>query len=252
MFPDAKHSSRESHGQPPSENVGPNAAVQPTPAINTPPESACEITTITAQPLDAEPTAELQQDTLADAAVEAGGEVRPGAPDDANIGGGEARPIPTSLDEPVENPSVIEPQWGSPLTDADYASLEGSWISRDIADRAMLRRVNAQEGRQIVGQRGARDCAGVLFSNYFPGQTGPRSYRIRRDNPEYVQGKDGKPKPDRKYLGAPGQGNQVYIPPGITLAQLRELSIPIVIVEGEKKALALWRLANYKPTGRVF
>jgi hypothetical protein len=58
--------------------------------------------------------------------------------------------------------------------------------------------------------------------------------------------KDGVVKPDRKYLGAPGSGNRLYIPPGITPEQLADVKIPIAIVEGEKKALALWRLANHE------
>jgi Domain of unknown function (DUF3854) len=34
--------------------------------------------------------------------------------------------------------------------------------------------------------------------------------------------------------------------PGVTLEQLADKQIPIVLVEGEKKALALWRLANHE------
>jgi hypothetical protein len=69
---------------------------------------------------------------------------------------------------------------------------------------------------------------------------------VRRDNPEWTTGKDGKPKPDKKYLGAPNSTNRLYIPPGVTLEQLQDLTIPVVIVEGEKKALALWGLAHYQ------
>src|ERR1019366_1865142 len=56
-------------------------------------------------------------------------------------------------------------------------------------------------------------------------------------------GRDGKPKPDRKYLGAPGSTNRLYFPPGVTSEQLFDATLPIVIVEGEKKALALQRRA---------
>jgi hypothetical protein len=48
-----------------------------------------------------------------------------------------------------------------------------------------------------------------------------------------------------KYLGAPGAANRLYFPPGVTLEQLADVTIPVVIVEGEKKALALCRLANH-------
>jgi hypothetical protein len=125
-------------------------------------------------------------------------------------------------------------------------ALSASWITRELADEAMLRRVDEQQGRDVVGQKGKRDCAGVLFPYYWPGQPAPRGYRLRRDHPEWVQGKDGQLKPNRKYLGAPGEGNRLYIPPGVTTDQLNDPTIPIAIVEGEKKALALWRLANYE------
>ncbi len=137
------------------------------------------------------------------------------------------------------------PAWGGPLTENDCATLDASWITRDIADEAMLRRVGAQEGREVIGQNGNRDCAGILFPYYWPGESHPSTYRLRRDHPEVVQGKKGEPKLDRKYLGPPGGSNRLYIPPGITLDRLVNVRIPIAIVEGEKKALALHRLATY-------
>ncbi len=138
------------------------------------------------------------------------------------------------------------PRWGSRLTEEDYASLERSWISREIADLAMLRRVDAIEGREVVGRKGNLDCAGIVFSYYWPGDPDPFNYRLRRDNPEFKLGKDGKRRLDKKYLGPPGERNRLYIPPGVTLEQLNDVSIPIALVEGEKKALALWRLAQWE------
>src|SRR5258708_3488629 len=121
----------------------------------------------------------------------------------------------------------IPPTWGGPLIESDYPQLADCWITREIADTAMLRRVNDQEGREVVGQKGKRDCAGLLYPYYWPGDVSPVSYRVRRDHPDMVQGKDGTVKPDRKYLGAPGGGNHLYIPPGITLEQLADPKIPI-------------------------
>lgn len=89
-------------------------------------------------------------------------------------------------------PVRLPPSWGGPLTESDYAALAASWITREIADEAMLRRVDAHEGREIVGQKGSRDCAGILIAYYWPGEIGPVNYRIRRDNPEWSAGKDGK------------------------------------------------------------
>jgi len=147
---------------------------------------------------------------------------------------------------PVSNPDRVPPAWGVPLTEQDYSGLSSSWITKELADLAMFRRVDSQEGRDVVGQKGTRDCAGILFPYYWPGEPSPVAYRVRRDKPDYAFGKDGKPKPERKYLGAPGSANRLYIPPGVTAEQLADAAISLVIVEGEKKALAVWRLANHE------
>ena len=147
----------------------------------------------------------------------------------------------------IESTSVrIPPSWGGPLSDDDYAALESSWITREIADEAMLRRVDTFEGRDVICQKGKRDCAGMLIPYYWPDEPGPFNYRLRRDNPEWTQSKSGELKPDGKYLGPPNSGNRLYIPPGVTSEQLQDVTNPIVIVEGEKKALALWRLSRYE------
>jgi hypothetical protein len=147
---------------------------------------------------------------------------------------------------PNSVPERTRPDWGRPLTESDYAALAKSWITPELAHAAMLRRVDEQEARQIVGQKGKRDCAGVLIPYYWPGDPLPVNYRIRRDHPDLVQATDGTVKEDRKYLGAPGAANRLYIPPGITLEDLADLDTPIAIVEGEKKALALSRLTNHE------
>src|SRR5215469_10832787 len=131
---------------------------------------------------------------------------------------------------PVPAPGRMPPNWGSPLADADYAALENSWILRELADQAMLRRVNDEEGREVVGQKGKRDCAGILIPYYWPGDPGPVNYRIRRNKPDRVYATDGSIKDDRKYLGAPGALNRLYVPPGVTLLHLADPDLPIVIV----------------------
>jgi hypothetical protein len=140
----------------------------------------------------------------------------------------------------------IPPSWGGPLSVTDYATLGSSWITPEIADAAMLRRVDDHEGRVVVGQKGRLDCAGVLIPYYSPGEPYAFSYRLRRDNPDWKMGKDGRLKPDKKYLGPPKSTNRLYIPPGVTREELQDVTLPIAIVEGEKKALALWRLAHYE------
>ena len=85
-----------------------------------------------------------------------------------------------------------------------------------------------------------------MIPYYRPGEAHPITYRLRRDRPEVVEGKNGSLKPKDKYLSAPGDRNRLYVPPGVTPEHLADAKMPIVIVEGEKKALALWRLANHK------
>src|SRR5580693_206305 len=125
------------------------------------------------------------------------------------------------------------PAWGEPLLESDYAVLALSWITQEIADEAMLRRIDAILGREVIGQKGNRDCSGILFPGYWPGEQYPHSYRIRRDNPDWTES-SGKIKAKAKYLGAPGSANRLYIPPGVTPEQLADIKIAIVIVEGEK------------------
>ncbi len=139
----------------------------------------------------------------------------------------------------------IAPSWGKPLHETDYATLAASWITREIAEAAMLRRVEDHEGREIVGQK-SRNCAGILIPYYWPGDASVFNYRIRRDNPDWTVGKDGTPKTERKYLGPPNGANRLFVPPGVTVDQLAGIEIPIALVEGEKKALALWRLAKHE------
>jgi hypothetical protein len=144
-----------------------------------------------------------------------------------------------------ESAGLALPAWGRSLTEADYLALEQSWISRELADASMLRRVDTHEGRQAVGQPRTRDCSGILIPYYWPGETYAFSYRLRRDNPEWTANKEGKAKQKGKYLGPPRSGNRLYIPVGVTPEQLQDPTIRKVIVEGEKKAIALWRLANH-------
>jgi hypothetical protein len=147
----------------------------------------------------------------------------------------------------AESPSAPKPpEWGTLLSDDDYRMLSASWITRDIADAARLRRVDDHEGREIVGQKGKRNCAGILIPYYLPGDTTAFNYRIRRDSPDWAEGKDGKLKQTAKYLGPPKGSNRLYIPPGVTVEQFADPTIPIAITEGEKKALALWHLAHHE------
>ncbi|HKD07761.1 MAG TPA: VapE domain-containing protein [Bryobacteraceae bacterium] len=135
------------------------------------------------------------------------------------------------------------------LAAADYAALERSWITPEIADAAGLYRVCSIEGRGLVGRNGAGDYSGIVFPYFWPGQSGSVLDRLRLDHPP-VDAATGKPL--HKYLTAYASRNRLYLPPG-DAALLDDVALELVIVEGEKKCLALWRAAleSGNGTGRA-
>lgn len=131
----------------------------------------------------------------------------------------------------------------------DYRELERRGISRYWADAARLRRLTDEQGKELFhARKNAGSYAGWLIPYYHPGNDIPVTYRLRRLNPDIEAG-TGKPK--GKYTTFPGERNRFFIPPGITSEHLQDASIPIVIVEGELKAVALQSIAgeaNGKPS----
>jgi putative DNA primase/helicase len=104
--------------------------------------------------------------------------------------------------------------------------------------------VTSLEGGQVVGRNGLKsDYAGLIFPYRWPGETIARDYRLRRDRPELEYKPDGTTKEKQKYLSPPGRSNLLYFPCGIDPAILKDARIPVTIVEGEKKTLALRNLA---------
>jgi hypothetical protein len=141
---------------------------------------------------------------------------------------------------------MSEPTRGEPLREADYVALESSWINRELAEQAMLRRVTSAEGAEIVGRRDNSSHAGIGFPYIWPGESHAREYYVRRDRPEIRYDAAGTPKEQNKYLGPPGRGNLLYIAPGTPPELLSDVRIPIAITEGAKKTLALHRLARHE------
>jgi predicted P-loop ATPase len=129
------------------------------------------------------------------------------------------------------------------LTTEDYASLERSFISPDLANAAGLYRVPSIDGREIVGRSGGGDYAGIVFPYRWPGAKGDILHRLRLDHPPFENG-----KPQHKYLTAPRERNRLYLPP-CDPKLLSDSSVPIVLTEGEKKCLALWRAARDSANG---
>lgn len=133
---------------------------------------------------------------------------------------------------------------GSPLGQADFRSLERSFISRELAEMANLRRVTDPEARQLLGIDGRRgNFAGVLLP-YFNVATGQISgYRLRRDDPD-LEDHGGRPVEKNKYMTRRGEGNHLYFAPWTPASWLADTTIPVVVVEGEKKVLALWSVLH--------
>jgi hypothetical protein len=135
---------------------------------------------------------------------------------------------------------------GGPLTQEDVDALARSAIDQSIVELARLRRVDSVEGGQLVGRNGGANYAGIVFPYIRPGDKYVREYRLRRDKPEMEQAEGGSFRERNKYLSPPGRGNMLYFLPDTPPEWLSDPSMPIVITEGEKKALALWGLAYHR------
>jgi hypothetical protein len=131
------------------------------------------------------------------------------------------------------------------LTENDYKNFADSFITPEIIEAAKIQRVNDLEGAERMGrQRNAStDYSGVVFGYFLPEQMSPREYRLRRDTPDLQRKADGTTKIAGKYLSPPGAANMIYFPPNCLKVWLTDTSIPIVFTEGEKKELALHRVA---------
>ena len=129
---------------------------------------------------------------------------------------------------------------GGTLTADDFASLAARWIDPETAAQHFLRRVNAIDGSAAMGRNGTGNFAGLLIPNVLPGSDHIREYRLRRDHPEIENGRS-----KMKYVAPPGRGNLLYFPVGTDPAWLNNPELPIVLTEGEFKAIALARAARH-------
>ncbi len=140
---------------------------------------------------------------------------------------------------------MIKERGALSLTEADHRNLETRWIDPPLIERARLYRVNSSDGAALVGRNGAGNYAGLAIPNIFPGHDRARDYTLRLDHPELELRSDGTTRPKARYLNPPGRGNRLYMPPGTPAPWLQETSLPMVVVEGPFKALAVWRLAHH-------
>lgn len=137
--------------------------------------------------------------------------------------------------------SVITALPGTELSAEDMARLAACGIDAALAERAMLRRVDSLTGGQIVGRNGSGDYSGIVIPNCLPGEQHPREYRLRRDKPDFEMD-GGRLKERAKYLSPPGRRSMLYFVPGTPAVWLADISLPILITEGEKKCLSLFGL----------
>ena len=113
-----------------------------------------------------------------------------------------------------------------------------------MAAQALIRRVTDQDARELVGSAGRKgEMAGLIFPYVWPGEERIREHRLRRDSPD-VEYKGDQRREVNKYLSPPGRPNMLYFAPGAKLEWLSKAALPVVITEGEKKTLALSRLAT--------
>lgn len=134
---------------------------------------------------------------------------------------------------------------GNKLAEADYESLAKRWIDRITANDANLRRIDHAEAMDALGRNGKGEYQGIWIPYIRPGEDRAIAYRIRRDKPDYSMRPDGSHKEEQKYVVPPTQPNLLYWPPGLKPELLKDVSVPVVITEGEFKTLALWRLATH-------
>ncbi len=103
--------------------------------------------------------------------------------------------------------------------------------------------MDSAEGAQITGRRDGGSYSGIVFPYVWPGEEFIREYWLRRDRPEIEYDSQGQPKEQNKYLGPPGRSNLLYLVPGTSQELLQDVGVPVVITEGAKKTLALYRLS---------
>jgi predicted P-loop ATPase len=141
--------------------------------------------------------------------------------------------------------------WGDDLTAIDLAKLAARWITPELAELAGIRRVDSVTGCSMFNRK--RDMAGLIIPNVFPGTQHVRDYRLRLDHPDFeIDVKGNKRESGMKYIGPTDRPPLIYFPTGITPEMLTDVTLPVIITEGEFKAIALWRLANHESNNPRF
>ena len=129
---------------------------------------------------------------------------------------------------------------GSPLQPHHRAALRSRWIDDELADRAFVRTLTSAEGADLIGGKTTGDYSGIGIPIIDPGTDFVREWRVRRDHPDIENG-----RPKAKYMAPPGRGNMLYFVPGTQPQWLSQPNLPVWLVEGEFKAISLFRAAGH-------
>lgn len=124
------------------------------------------------------------------------------------------------------------------LDDLDLSMFQQLGIHEEMLVLACVERVSDREAREKYGITGSGLMSGIVFPYVDPRDGRRKTARVRRDNPEIEAG-----QPKRKYVSAFGDRRHLYFPPGCSEA-LGDPTIPIILVEAEKSALALTAFAQ--------
>jgi hypothetical protein len=119
------------------------------------------------------------------------------------------------------------------LTTVDLQKFEVLGIGPELLEQACVERVTDAEARREYGVTLGGDMSGIVFPYFSPMDGLRRTCRLRRDHPEIERG-----KPRRKYVVAYGDRRHLYFVPGCA-ELVSDDSVPVVLVEAEKSALAL-------------
>jgi hypothetical protein len=128
------------------------------------------------------------------------------------------------------------------LNAADLAMFDRFRIGAALVAAAQIRRVTDAEARHAgfsLAIHAAADLSGLVFPYLNPLSGHAATSRLRRDRPE----RDGAGKVENKYVSPFGDNRHLYFPPG-SQKFLADPSVPVMMAEAEKTALALAALAE--------
>ena len=115
------------------------------------------------------------------------------------------------------------------LREEHLLDLGRSGLSANTITAARLRSIDRASLTQILGFDPR--CGGLIFPYFIGGET--VLVRVKVDSPYQPFGR----KKPAKYLTPRGATNRLYVPPNLSGECLTDASIPLIIAEGEKKAL---------------